>query len=236
MSKLSPTPVVELSEAELDALIERVEQAIAHHLALSVEDLQLLLSALLTLAHLHERLAENDMTLHKLRKLAGIVQRSEKLKHLTGAGTPSGENKPPRPPKAPPTPPAPAPEPVIHQHAQRHQAKASCRTDKPPWPSRLRCTHTLEGLSKGQRCPECARGTLYKYAPASFLRISGQTPLECTQHRLERLRCNTCGAYFTPPTMWSNWTTYRRQRDFLDTKYHSDEFKVNLDPFYQRTN
>ena len=29
-----------------------------------------------------------------------------------------------------------------------------------------------------------------------MLRISGQTPLISTQHILERLRCNTCGAYF----------------------------------------
>ncbi|NJN46517.1 MAG: IS66 family transposase, partial [Candidatus Competibacteraceae bacterium] len=29
------------------------------------------------------------------------------------------------------------------------------------------------------------------------LRISGQTPLKSTQHLLERLRCNTCGSYFT---------------------------------------
>jgi transposase len=60
-----------------------------------------------------------------------------------------------------------------------------------------RCHHTLQGLAKGQRCPECHRGTLYPYDPAGVLRISGQTPLKSTQHILERLRCNTCGAYFT---------------------------------------
>jgi len=41
------------------------------------------------------------------------------------------------------------------------------------------------------------RRILPQYAPATFLRIEGQNPLVCTLHRLERLRCNACGAYFT---------------------------------------
>ena len=45
----------ELSEAQLDALIGRVQEAVEHQLSLSVEDMQLLLKALLTLAHLQER-------------------------------------------------------------------------------------------------------------------------------------------------------------------------------------
>jgi len=168
-------PFTEITDAEIDALIKRVQDAVAHQLALSIEDLQLLLNALVSLAHLHERLAANDITLHKLRKLAGIVQRSEKLKHLAGDG---GEaDKPSRRPKRRASTPKPPTEPVIHH----------------------RCKHALVGLAAGVRCPECERGTLYKYAPASFLRITGQTPLECTQHLLERLRCNTCGAYFTAP-------------------------------------
>ncbi len=162
----------EMTEAELDALIERVRAAVAHGLSLSVEDMQLLLKALLSLAHLQERLAESDITLHKLRKLAGLVSASEKLKDVLPGSAGKGGSKPRRPSKKPSK---PAAEPVIHE----------------------RCPHQLEGLAKGQRCPECERGTLYKYSPALVLRISGQTPLKSTQHLLQRLRCNTCGAYFT---------------------------------------
>lgn len=163
-------PIIELSEAELDALIARLEHAIAHDLALSVDDLRILLQVLLSFAHLHERLGEQDITLHKLRKLAGIVQSSEKLSHLLPTvATPKSKTKKP----AKPTP--PAAEPVIHE----------------------RCTHIIEGLEKGQVCPECQRGKLYKYAPATFLQFRGQSPLIGTQHLLERLRCNACGQYFT---------------------------------------
>jgi hypothetical protein len=46
-----------------------------------VSNLQNLLPIVLSFAHLHERLSERDITLHKLRKLAGIVRSSEKLSH-----------------------------------------------------------------------------------------------------------------------------------------------------------
>ena len=162
---------IELSQAELDGLIERVREAAEHNLALSGEDLQLLLNALLMLAQLQARMSDQDITLHKLRKLAGIVNASEKLSVvLPPAAKPA--NKPKKPP---PKEPKAEPERVIH----------------------ARRRHALEGLEKGQRCPECGRGTLYQYEPAVVLRISGQTPLTSTQHILERLRCNTCGAYFT---------------------------------------
>ena len=172
MSETIPPPILEFSEAELDGLIERLEQAIAHDLALSVDDLRILLQVLLSFAHLHERLSERDITLHKLRKLAGIVQSSEKLSHLLPP--PSTAGKPTVPKATKPSSQLPS-KPVIHE----------------------RCTHAIEGLQKGQVCPECQRGKLYKYAPVTFLRFRGQSPLVCTQHLLERLRCNTCGRYFT---------------------------------------
>lgn len=164
--------VTELTQAELDGLMARVQQAAEHGLALSGEDLQLLLQALLMLTQLQARMAEHDITLHKLRKLAGIVNTSEKLKHIVPSGSQKQTTTPHPKPKTAPPPPA---EPVIHE----------------------RCQHRLDGLEKGQRCPECERGTLYKYEPAVVLRISGQAPLKSTQHILERLRCNTCGRYFT---------------------------------------
>ena len=162
-----------ISETELDELIERVKQAVEQNLSLSNEDLSLLLNALLMLVQLQQKMGENDITLHKLRKLAGLVSASEKLKDVLPNAV-----KPARQRSKKPTPKTPS-EPVVHQ----------------------RCHHKIEGLEKGQRCPECERGSLYQYEPALMLRISGQTPLTRTEHILERLRCNTCGAYFTavPP-------------------------------------
>ena len=168
---MAETPRPEISETQLDALIERVKAAVEHELSLSSEDMQLLLQVLLSFAHLQERMAESDITLHKLRKLAGIVSSSEKLKDII----PGAAQKPKKIKKTKPKKSKADIEPVIHQ----------------------RCKHPIEGFAKGDKCPQCERGTLYKYEPATFLRISGQTPLTSTQHILERLRCNSCGEYFT---------------------------------------
>jgi len=72
MSDKVDTPEIsELSTEEIDALIGRVEEALKYDLALSSDDLRLLLNAVLTLASMQERLLDKDVTLHKLRKLLG---------------------------------------------------------------------------------------------------------------------------------------------------------------------
>ena len=170
---MSEAPIA-LNAGQLDGLIRRVQEAGEHELALSGDDLRLLLNALLMLTELQNQMAAQDMTIRKLRKLAGIVKNSEQLKDLVpGAITSDKPDKGKTPRKN----------------------KPKTKSEKPPPPAR--CFHNIEGLEKGQACPECERGKLYKYEPALVLRISGQTPLTSVQHILERLRCNTCGAYFT---------------------------------------
>jgi hypothetical protein len=141
-------PVTELSAAELDGLIERVQQAAQHGLALSAEDLQLLLNALLMLAQLQSELAEQDITLHKLRKLAGIVQRSEQLKHLAPGRTSSPSAADPAAKRTPKPPTAP----VVHE----------------------RCTHCLTEVQKGQRCPDVAGGRCTNTPPRSCYGSAGK--------------------------------------------------------------
>jgi hypothetical protein len=157
--------VVELSQVQLDGLIARVEQAAEHDLALSGEDLRLLLKALLMLTELQAHMADTEMTLRKLRKLAGIVASSEKYKDVVPEAL---ANKPKPKPKRPRTNPKKP-------------------KDKSEQPIHQRCDHKIEGLAKGQPCPECERGKLYQYEPALVLRITGQTPLTSVQHVLERL-------------------------------------------------
>ena len=69
----------DIDSEELDGLIQRVQEATEHNLALSPQDCQVLLKALKTLAALQERLSDNDITLHKLRKLVGMVRSSETM-------------------------------------------------------------------------------------------------------------------------------------------------------------
>ena len=68
------TTVTTLSDHELDALLTRVSDTSEHGLALSPEDTQLLLNALLMLANVQSQLTDKNTTPTKLRKLVGMVQ------------------------------------------------------------------------------------------------------------------------------------------------------------------
>lgn len=118
----------ELTEAELDGLIERVTHAIEHELSLSIQDMRLLLNALVMLTQLQDRLADHDITLHKLRKLAGIVKKSEQLKDIVPEAATEAVQKRRRRKKPTPG----TDEIVVHE----------------------RCQHKIEGVEEGQRCPE----------------------------------------------------------------------------------
>lgn len=56
-------------------------------------------------------------------------------------------------------------------------------------------------LSAGDGCPECVQGTLYDQPPSTFVRFTGQAPLQATVYRRQRLRCNLCGKVFTAPAL-----------------------------------
>lgn len=169
--------ILELDDQALEGLVARATEAKEHGLALSAEDTQLLLDALMTLASLQERLSDKDVTLHKLRKLLGIVKSSEKLSGLLGSvGKDNAAKK-----KA-----------SNSKKTRKKKSKPTGHSVKPQVEH-----HKLEELNKGDACPKCEKGKLYKYDPARLLRVTGSTAFTPVQHLSERLRCNACGEFFT---------------------------------------
>ena len=166
----SSSNVSEIDLKELSLLIDRVESAINNDLALSIDDMKLLLAAITTLCTLQQRIEQDNVTLHKLRKLLGMVKQSESRR--TGL-TPTNKNR----------------------------NRASNKTKKPrhekPKPSVQH--HDIEAYSKGQVCPGCECGKLYKHSPGKLLRITGHAPFEAVQHITEQLRCNACQAVYKAP-------------------------------------
>ena len=142
------TTILDMDDAELDALKARIVGAQEHDLALSKADMALLCDALETLAFLQERLTDKDITLHKMRKLLGLVKSSEKLRDLT-ASPKTAESSRSRRDKP-------------HSGASRHKAPAQT-------PAVIH--HPLDGLKKGDDCPACGIGKVYKYEPARLLRF-----------------------------------------------------------------
>lgn len=175
---------IDISEAELNALIERIEEAIAFNLALKTDDYRLLINALGTLATMHERLQSNDLTLRKLRKLLGIVCASEKGKDLKSGTDESSDSQDKDPADTSPDKPRkPRPKP----------RKPPTTAPVPP----ERIDHPMSTLQRGECCPECARGKVYKHEPAVLLRITGHSPYSAQRHICEQMRCNGCGQVFT---------------------------------------
>ena len=162
-------PFNDIDAQSLDDLIKRVIEAKENNLALSADDYQLLLDALLTLTTTQNKLADHGITVHKLRKLLGIEKSSEKQSDLCKA-----QKKTSKKSKKPKT-----------QDEDFTQVKP------------VIIKHALNEVNKGDSCPECLKGKVYKVEPGSLLRITGQTPFTPEQHIMERLRCNACGAYFT---------------------------------------
>ena len=165
-------PFTDIDGKALEELIARVTEARDNNLALSPEDCQLLLDALTTLIGMQDSLATHGTTIHKLRKLLGIEKASEKQTDLGDKPKASKAKK-----------------------SKKTKPDADFTPIKPEV-----VFHSLEDIKKGDNCPECLVGKVYKAPlPGNFLRITGQSPFKPEQHVMERLRCNTCGAYFTAP-------------------------------------
>ena len=193
-------PIVELPVGELDALIARVEEAKQAQLCLSAEDCDLLLNAVLTLATMQERLSHNDLTITKLKKLLGIVRSSEKTNDLfPDVGNSDDTDDQPVAPGAGEQDET-DPKDKRDSRDTRSGEKSDGKPKKPPKPKPVSThKHALEGLNKGDPCPECPSGKLYKYTPATLLRIVGNEPISGERHLCEQLRCSSCGEIYTAP-------------------------------------
>ena len=96
------TQVKEVDFKKINALISRVEHALEHGLSLDAEDMRLILSAIHTLLEVQTKLEEKDMTLHKLKKLLGMIKKSERRSSSGGKKNTGNNKKGTTKPKKPP--------------------------------------------------------------------------------------------------------------------------------------
>ena len=167
---MSSPEITDIDLHELTKLIERVEQAIKHDLALSVSDMKLLLCAITTLCTLQTKMEQDDITLHKLRKLLGMIKQSEQRQSTDNERKKTGTYK---------------------KNLAKKKAKKLAKTKT--------VHHVLPAEQRGSVCQECQRGKLYPCTAKRLLRITGHAPFEATQHIAEQLRCNACQAIYTAP-------------------------------------
>jgi hypothetical protein len=58
--------------------------------------------------------------------------------------------------------------------------------------------HFHNELEPGDKCPACLQGKVYSFREKIIPILIGRSPLAFEEHRLQTLRCNTCGATFEP--------------------------------------
>jgi len=141
----------EIDVEALDLLVARVQHAIDNDLSLSIEDLKLLLEAISTLCALQQRMEDKNVTLHKLRKLLGMVQSSERRRSPQAK---AANNKARKQDKGP-------------RNKKRSRKKLIALVEH----------HKAVDYEKGQTCPDCQRGKLYKYEPGSIITSDGSCAL-----------------------------------------------------------
>ena len=199
-------PVTEIPVREMDALIARMESVLADGLSPEPDDVRLILQILRQFMQMQ----------HKLEGSAYLKERYLKLMGLVSSAESRGVLDPDAPPRS----------------RKPRKKKRSAGTAPPP----TVCHHAIEGLAKGQPCPECEQGRLYKHEPASFIRIVGQPPLASENHILEQLRCHLCGTLFTaelPPEVARDGNRYQKYGFSARTMMAINKFYMGS-PYYRQ--
>ena len=111
---MDSSTITEIDREDLSGLIERIQHAIENDLSLSLEDMKLLLQAITTLCTLQSNIEKKDATLHKLRKLLGMVQQSERKRSSRSSSSKKNKSNKERKPKKKPAPPA------VEHHRMTH--------------------------------------------------------------------------------------------------------------------
>ena len=200
---MSPS-VISLDVAEIEALVARIEPAIAK------ADHECLKSLLGTLIEVTRLVRQHGATIARLRRMLGQTS-SEKTASVVGdsgakessAGGPlaSGQGEPIAD-KLPSG--ESASEPANDtggavKNGDKPKRKGHGRIPGSAYESEsIAVTHPT--LCTGQPCPACAHGRLYaRKEPACCVRVFGQAPLVALRWECENLRCSGCGHVFTAP-------------------------------------
>jgi len=128
---------------------------------------EFLISILQAVVRLDEIIGMKETTIARLRKIFG--KKSEKL---------IGKIKKPN-----------------KKHPGRNDGQGNNGSRE--YPNAKHLFHKLEeSLQAGNKCPLCSKGTLYKYSPGIFVRITGGPSLTALVHETEKTRCSGCGMIF----------------------------------------
>lgn len=202
---------IELDDAHLNALLDRIEQH-----KLTETDYPLIADLIRSMAWLSRTLEDQNLTIRRLRKIFGFT--TERTSNISGSNTNkenAGGNKPDdggvaedlkgnRDSGTSST---------NNENSGKNQGEGGSgenpgggkgknkrkgkRFAAADYKSAIVTKIAHQTLKAGYRCPSCKRGNLRLNDPGVFLKIIGQPWLQAYIYELERFRCNTCGKTFT---------------------------------------
>lgn len=176
----------DMSDDDLEALINRVQDAVDHNKEVSADDTRLLLEILKGYLYIQERLARKDITMRKLRRLLGIESSSEKTDMILGKNnTGDADTK------------SDSGDIDENTSADKEAKGGHGRSGQENFPKAKEEHHALTDIHKGDLCPHCGKGKVYKFEPRQFIRITGHAPLQAMIHISEQVRCNHCQKVIT---------------------------------------
>jgi transposase len=164
---------IDISQKELDALIERVEAG-----TLLDSDREIIKAMAETISILSHAVDEKSASIRRLLKM--IFGSTEKTARVLKKDTdrPADEQN------------SGASEPKEIKGHGRNGAESYSGADK------VKIEHST--LKAKDKCPKCLKGKLYEIkVPKTVVRITGKSPLHATVFEMQRLRCNLCGEVFT---------------------------------------
>lgn len=208
--------LVELNTDQFNTLLDRIDKQM-----LTPEDYPLIGDLMRAMAWLSNKLEDQKITIHRLRKIFGFrTESSCNLPNLKPDGKDNPNKNPDQAPnqnqdRNPDPNQSPTQDPDQDQNSDPKQSPIQDPNQNPdpnPTPKKKRKGKRFSAkdyknaiitkighlsLKAGCRCPECRSGNLRVVDPGIFLRIIGQPWLQAYIYELERFRCNTCGKTFT---------------------------------------
>jgi len=165
---------IDLSQEELDALIERVEAG-----TLLDSDREIIKAMAETISILSHAVDEKTASIKRLLKM--IFGSTEK----TAAILKKNEEKP-------------APKADNLDHPEKEPPKGHGRNGAASYSGADKVEIPHDTLKSKDKCPKCLKGKLYEMkTPKTMVRITGHSPLHATVFEMQKLRCNLCGEIFT---------------------------------------
>jgi hypothetical protein len=165
---------LQLDEAELRALLERIRSQVA------AADFLLVAGLAETLRQIAAHLEHSHATIRELKHLL-FGPRTEKVQPVGPSAAPA------------PTAASPGPAPALRGKRPGHGRLAAAQ-----YTGGTTIAVAHQTLPSGCLCPACQRGKLYRYGtPAPVLRFKASVPVTSQTYLLEKLRCNACQAVFT---------------------------------------